>query len=584
MTSSLPLVSGIVAAYNYERYLAEALESALTQDYPPDRLELIVVDDGSTDGTPEIARRYAAEFAGRIRYVRQDNAGPAAATTRGLQEARGEMITLLDADDVWLASRTRLLVDALLRNPAAGLAYGDMEVIDTEGRTLAASWLQEASQVPFRGRVVPNLLQANFVMTSSLMVRASLRERFCPIPPFFATQDWPIVAGVAEVAEIEFVPAVLARYRRHGANLSNGKHSPSEVAALLRRDVPMRRWMLANLRASYLTVEDLVGAVDYFWHTLLIVARVQDVRPESFVEVSEADRMAASGAVSAGEAALARADFILAASHFAAAVGADPFDPRAREGLEHAKHRLVVPEPRAGVARCHGDIRRDYHVRADYTSRDAPRYFVDLVEEREGVVWRRDVYNHAATVATRLGANRIVDLGAGSGSKLMSLHPSFEILGIDYGPNVEIARRRFATGTWREHDLDRDGLLPLSPDELEGSVVVCANVIEQLTHPEFLLGNLRELLPLVGAIVMSTPERDLTHGPGALGPPPDECRVREWNVQEFAALLEAWGFEHGELELTRSGEAGGHQDTIIAVLYADAERAERLEAAVTSAA
>ena len=179
MTSSQPFVSAVMAAYNYEGYVAEALESALAQDYPADRLEVIVVDDGSTDGTSEIANGYAERFGGRIRYIRQDNAGLAAATSRGLQEARGELITLLDADDVWLASRTQLLVAALSRNPKAGLVYGDMQVIDGDGRTIAESWLEEARQTPFRGLVAAHLLRSNFVIAPSMMVRASLKERFC---------------------------------------------------------------------------------------------------------------------------------------------------------------------------------------------------------------------------------------------------------------------------------------------------------------------------------------------------------------------------------------------------------------------
>ena len=250
MSTSFPLVSAVVTAYNYERYLGDALDSALAQDYAADRLEVVVVDDGSTDGTPDVARRYAAEHPERIRYIRQDNAGLAAATTRGLHEARGDLITLLDADDAWVTSRTRLLVDALGRNPRAGLVYGDMEVIDGDGRTLARSWLAEAAQTPFRGRVAAHLLRSNFVIAPSLMFRSRFRDRVCPIPSFFPAQDWYIAARIADVAEVDFVPAVVARYRRHGANMSHGKDTQADIAKLFRRDLGMRRWMLANLRSS----------------------------------------------------------------------------------------------------------------------------------------------------------------------------------------------------------------------------------------------------------------------------------------------------------------------------------------------
>ena len=569
MTSSLPLVSAVVTAYNYERYLPDAIDSALAQDYPAGRLEIIVVDDGSTDGTPEVGRRYAAAYPGRIRYIRQDNAGLAAATTRGLFEARGELITLLDADDAWVTSRTRLLVDALERNPQAGLVYGDMEVIDGDGRTLAESWLTEAQQTPFRGRVAAQLLRSNFVIAPSLMARADLRSRFCPIPSFFPAQDWYIAARVAEVAEVEFVPAVVARYRRHDANMSHGKDTPAEVARLLRRDVGMRRWMLSHLRSPELTVEDLAAAHEYFRQTLLFVARTENRHPEAFVEVTDDDRQRSQLEVTAGSGSLAQGDFAGAAGHFLAALAADPFSRPACDGLDHAGRRLIVPAAR----RAGGPSRRDYFLKPGYHARQAPEHFVDLIEERDGIVPLPDVYARAGQVADALGATRIIDLGAGSGAKLAALAPRFEILGLDHGPNLELARRRFPHFPWREHDLDSPGELPLSPDELSGAVLVCAGVIEHLLEPEHLLGNLRAILDSVQCVVLATPERDLLHGPDAAGPPADLTRVREWNVQELAALLEAWGFEHGDLGLTRTDNARSAQSTVLAVLYGDAERA-----------
>jgi glycosyltransferase involved in cell wall biosynthesis len=94
-----PLVSCIIPVYNGERFLAEAVESILAQTYQ--NLEIIIVDDGSTDGTASVA----ASFGDRVRYVRQKNSGPAAARNRGLQEARGEFIGFLDADDLWAENK-----------------------------------------------------------------------------------------------------------------------------------------------------------------------------------------------------------------------------------------------------------------------------------------------------------------------------------------------------------------------------------------------------------------------------------------------------------------------------------------------
>src|SRR5688500_14867542 len=98
---SLPFVSCLITTYNYGRYVGEALDSVLAQDYPADRREIIVVDDGSTDDTPQVLARYAD----RVKIIRQANAGVCAATERGLSETRGELIATLDADDVWLPGK-----------------------------------------------------------------------------------------------------------------------------------------------------------------------------------------------------------------------------------------------------------------------------------------------------------------------------------------------------------------------------------------------------------------------------------------------------------------------------------------------
>src|SRR4051794_6052924 len=98
-----------MAAYNEERFLADALESALGQDYPADRVEVVVVDDGSTDATAAIAARYAAAT-GRVRVVRQRNGGNVAATNAAIALADGDIVGLLDADDMWAPGHLRASV------------------------------------------------------------------------------------------------------------------------------------------------------------------------------------------------------------------------------------------------------------------------------------------------------------------------------------------------------------------------------------------------------------------------------------------------------------------------------------------
>src|SRR5512143_4014499 len=121
--SSEPLVSVVMPVYNGARYLRQALESALNQTYRP--LEIIVVDDGSTDETSAIL----AEFGSRIRAIRQKNPGSAAARNAALQAAHGEIIAFLDADDLWLPQKLEVQV-AYLR------AHPDVELVATRWLTL----------------------------------------------------------------------------------------------------------------------------------------------------------------------------------------------------------------------------------------------------------------------------------------------------------------------------------------------------------------------------------------------------------------------------------------------------------------
>ena len=196
-----------------------------------------------------------------------------------------------------------------------------------------------------------------------------------------------------------------------------------------------------------------------------------------------------------------------------------------------------------------------YCIRPGYISRAVPAYFRDDEATRDGLVWQPDVYPAAARLATRLGARRIADIGCGRGDKLAALHPRFEIVGIDIGPNIAHCRARYPHGTWLEHNLDTPSPLPLGPEQLDGTVIVCADVIEHLTRPDYLLNNLYAALQQAAALVISTPERDLFSGFGDLGPPRNPAHTREWTIQEFTRLLRRTGFATGRVSLTRCDRA-----------------------------
>jgi glycosyltransferase involved in cell wall biosynthesis len=198
------LVSVIVPAYNAETFIAEALDSAFEQDYDP--LEVIVVDDGSTDRTAEVAARY------EVQLVRQSNRGPAAARNAGLALARGEYIAILDADDIWPSDRLSALVGAL--SAGAGIAIGLTEFFVTPGEPTPPHY-------PFG---IPNPHSGHM---TAVLARRTVFEMIGAYNEQFRLSediDWFMRAREAGVV-IESVDRVVSRYRIHARNTSRDKEA-----------------------------------------------------------------------------------------------------------------------------------------------------------------------------------------------------------------------------------------------------------------------------------------------------------------------------------------------------------------------
>jgi hypothetical protein len=243
--SARPRVSVIVTAYNLATYLPAALDSALAQESPGGDIQIIVVDDGSTDDTQEVL----AAYADRVEVIRQENGGLVKAVDTGLGAARGEYIALLDADDEWPRDRLRRHADILDANPQVGLVHGDMELIDADGSTIHPSFFAWKQEEPSDGRILARLAKDNFVSGGASTFRASLMPAIWPIPSEAAYPDWWIAANIAAVAEILYDPASANRYRFHGGNMGLGADRP-KLMAIERRELPFRRWMMHHLIAD----------------------------------------------------------------------------------------------------------------------------------------------------------------------------------------------------------------------------------------------------------------------------------------------------------------------------------------------
>lgn len=252
-----PTVSVVVPAYNLARFLPAALDSVFADDWPPDRLEVIAVDDGSTDETAEVL----AAYGDRVTVIRQENAGLVAAVNTGLHQATGDYIALLDADDEWPAGRFARQVAMLDARPEVGLVHSDMELIDAEGTTTHPSFFEAYNKDVREGRVLGALLAGNFVSGGSAMFRASLLPALLPIDPAAAYPDWWIAANIAAVAEIATCPGCGNRYRDHDSNMGLGTGQAGLDNALV-REVPWRQWMFRNLaRTPGITPDELRIAI-----------------------------------------------------------------------------------------------------------------------------------------------------------------------------------------------------------------------------------------------------------------------------------------------------------------------------------
>jgi glycosyltransferase involved in cell wall biosynthesis len=193
-----PLVSVIVPIYNGERHLGAALESVFAQDYHP--FEVIVVDDGSEDGSAAVARSFPA-----VRYLRQANQGPAAARNAGTAAARGEFIAFHDADDLMAPNKLSAQVDYLLAHPAVGCVLTRYEAFFEDGID-QADWLKRYP-APEAGRVHP---------MSGLVRRSALAQvgGFDPAYRVAEGMDLLFRMGAAGV-EVTVLPQILMRYRVH---------------------------------------------------------------------------------------------------------------------------------------------------------------------------------------------------------------------------------------------------------------------------------------------------------------------------------------------------------------------------------
>ncbi len=265
-----PLITALIDTYNHERFIERAITSVLEQDVPQDGLEILVVDDGSTDRTAEIA----AKFAPRVRLLRKQNGGQASAFNTGVPEARGEYVALLDGDDWWAPNKLGIVLEAFAQHPKIGTVGHGFFHADDEGQAFERVAPQAAERLDFTsveniGRFRP--LRC-FFGTSRVVYRRDLLAQILPVPAGIVIEAdeylWTIALCLRPAMVLE---RALTFYRMHGGNLYMG-----------RTEDP------ARVRRKYDSLACLAGALTERLPTLGIPAALSEVALEPLrIEVDQ---------------------------------------------------------------------------------------------------------------------------------------------------------------------------------------------------------------------------------------------------------------------------------------------------------
>lgn len=215
----MPLVSIVMATYNGEKYLRQQLDSIITQTYR--NLELIAVDDASSDGTLEILTEYA-KLDTRIKiYSSERNLGVVATFEKALGQAKGEFIAFSDQDDIFHKSKIELLVKALNSKLDRDLVLSDLSLIDAQGKEIAPSLWRYQKLSPKEGKPFQRLINCNFATGCGMMFRRRLLKLALPFPEDIHMHDWwiAVVSTTSSASGICLVDDALTAYRQHGSNV-----------------------------------------------------------------------------------------------------------------------------------------------------------------------------------------------------------------------------------------------------------------------------------------------------------------------------------------------------------------------------
>ncbi|HVN27001.1 MAG TPA: glycosyltransferase [Candidatus Binataceae bacterium] len=221
----------VIPTFNRERFLAEAIDSVLNQTLS--ELELIVVDDGSTDSTPELVNAIHDD---RLRYIAQSNRGLSAALNRGLENSRAEYIARLDSDDIFLADALAVMMAAIQTQPSDTIVWARGQLMDAHGRLQPRT---RGSREHFSGEMLRSLLYEDCTTSPAMLIPRSCYARVGPYDETLgAGEDWDMALRLARHFPFHFVDRIVVRIREHDGAMT-ARNSPKLVEFLNTRNEPL---------------------------------------------------------------------------------------------------------------------------------------------------------------------------------------------------------------------------------------------------------------------------------------------------------------------------------------------------------
>jgi Glycosyl transferase family 2 len=240
-----PSISVLIDTYNHERFIEKAINSVLEQSFPVAEREIIVVDDGSTDRTPQIVQR----FEPRLRYIRKENGGQASAFNVGIPECRGQIIAFLDGDDYWLPGKLERVADVFGKNSAVGLVgHAIKESLPDGQERVSAPAKDEKLRINSVESARLFRLRKSFLGTSRMTMRAEIARRILPVPESLVFEaDEYLFTLAAAMSEAVILREALTCYVIHGSNLYM---SAGSGRAGLRRKQQVMAALASSLREA----------------------------------------------------------------------------------------------------------------------------------------------------------------------------------------------------------------------------------------------------------------------------------------------------------------------------------------------